>query len=73
MVRVVLSALVYAGKNQSPCLHETLAAAAVTTRDLRSVFLMVYCMTPLPLKEYVTPSMTMEVLETMAPPAAGSI
>ena len=28
MVRVVLSALVYAGKNQSPCLHETLATAA---------------------------------------------
>ena len=24
MVRVVLSALVYAGKNQSPCLHENL-------------------------------------------------
>ena len=58
MVRVVLSALVYAGKNQSPCLHETLTAAAMTTRDPRSVFLMVYCMTPLPLKEYVTPSMT---------------
>lgn len=59
--------------SQCPCLHETLAAAAMTTRDPRSVFLMVYCMTPLPLKEYVTPSMTMEVLETMAPPAAGSI
>lgn len=28
MVRVVLSALIYAGKNQSPCLHETLATAA---------------------------------------------
>ena len=25
MVRVVLSALIYAGKNQSPCLHEKLA------------------------------------------------
>ena len=30
MVRVVLSALIYAGKNQSPCLHETLATAAIT-------------------------------------------
>lgn len=60
-------------ESQSPCLHETLAAAAMTTRNLRSVFLMVYCITPLPLKEYVTPSMTIEVLETMAPPAAGSI
>lgn len=59
--------------SQCPCLHETLTAAAITTRDPRSVFLMVYCMTPLPLKEYVTPSMTMDVLETMAPPAAGSI
>jgi len=28
MVRVVLSALVYAGKNQSPCLHETLTTTA---------------------------------------------
>ena len=28
MVRVVLSTLIYAGKNQSPCLHETLATAA---------------------------------------------
>lgn len=59
--------------SQSPCLHETLAAAEMITRNPRSVFLMVYCITPLPLKEYVTPSMTMEVLETMAPPAAGSI
>lgn len=60
-------------ESQSPCLHETLAAAEMTTRNPRSVFLMVYCITPLPLKEYVTPSMTIEVLETMAPPAAGSI
>lgn len=29
MVRVVLSALVYAGKNQSPCLHETLTTVAI--------------------------------------------
>lgn len=41
MVRVVLSALVYAGKNQSPCLHETLADAAITMRNPRSVFLRV--------------------------------
>ena len=40
MVRVVLSALVYAGKNQSPCLHETLALASGTMGNSRRVFLM---------------------------------
>ena len=33
MVRVVLSALVYAGKNQSPCLHEITAPACLSLPD----------------------------------------
>ena len=38
MVRVVLSALVYAGKNQSPCLHETVAPAAQEGSALTTIF-----------------------------------
>ena len=38
MVRVVLSALVYAGKNQSPCLHETLTTTAHEWSSLRTIF-----------------------------------